>query len=80
MKAWHFRKHCTIEMMNNETVGVNKILAMIEALTTRDSDIKIYDIKSSGSTFLLVKVTMFEYFRIKKAIERRYPGICKYYH
>ena len=77
---WNFRKYRTIELANNEQMSVNKIMSMIEALTTKESDFKIYDIKSLGSTFLLVKVTMFEYFRLKKAIERRYPGICKYYH
>ena len=75
-----YRKNLTVEMANDGTVAVDKLVGIFEALTKDKNDIQIFDAKTLKKIYVTVAVSMFEYWRIKKVIEKRYSGICKYFY
>lgn len=75
-----YRKNLTVEMANDGTVAVDRLVGIFEALTKDKDDIQIVDLKTRKKIYVTVKASVFEYWKIKKAIEKRYSGVCEYYY
>lgn len=75
-----YRKYLTIEMVNDGTMAIDKFVGMLEALTKDETEVQVVESKKSNKVYLTVVASMFEYWKIKKAIEKRYTGVCKYYY
>ena len=75
-----FRKNLTIEMANDGTLAVDKLVGIFEALTKNKDDITIVNAKSLDKIYVTVRASIFEYWKIKKIIKKRYPGVCECYY
>ena len=75
-----YRKNLTIEMAKDRPLTVDKLVGMIMAITKIEYDIEITEVNKFNKVYLTVKASIFEYWLIKRKIEKRYPGVCKYYY
>lgn len=75
-----YRKNLTIEMANDGTMIVDKFVGTLEALTKDETDVQVTEVKKFNKVYLTVVASIFEYWKIKKVIEKRYSGICKYFY
>jgi hypothetical protein len=75
-----YRKNLTIKMANNGTTAVGKLVGFLEALTKDETDVQIIEVKKLNKVYLTVVASVFEYWKIRRAIEKRYPGVCEYHY
>lgn len=73
-----YRKNLTIKMANDGATAISKFVGILEALIKDESNVQVTEVKKLNKVYLTVKASVFEYWRVKKAIEKRYPGVCTY--
>ena len=75
-----YRKNLTVEMTNDGMMAIGKFVGMLEALTEDKRGVQINEVEKLNKVYLTVAASVFEYWKIKRAIEKRYSGVCKYYY
>ena len=74
------RKNLTVEMTNDGSVAVDRLVGIFEALTKDKTDIRIFDAKTLKKIYITVAASKFEYWKIRKALKKRYSDVCKCYY
>ena len=77
----YLRKRLTVkvEYDGNEFV-IGRISGMLRAMTTSKKRSNVALDKFDALRYLTVEAYPWEYLKIKKVVEREYPGKCKFYY